>query len=266
VRRILPAKLAYSIVRWKNVLLTMLSFQLSRRRPRIVKALIRKGVERQLPDGYDVRTHFRPRYDPWDQRLCLVPDGDLFAAISNGSASVVTDTIETFTENGLKLASGEELEADVIVTATGLNLQALGGAQIAVDGREIELPKTMSYKGMMLGGVPNLAFSVGYTNASWTLKCDVCRLLNHMDEHGHRQCMPENHDASVTEEPFIDFSSSYVLRAIDQFPRQGSKRPWRLHQNYARDILALKFGAIEDGAMTFSNPAPVADAAEPVAA
>ena len=265
-RRHLPAKLAYSIVRWKNVLVTMLVFQLSRRRPRLMKSLIRKGLESRLPPGYDIDTHFKPRYNPWDQRMCLVPDGDLFESICNGRASVVTDTIETFTETGLKLASGAELEADLVVTATGLDLLPLGGLEMTVDGREIELPKTMGYKGMMLSGVPNLAASIGYTNASWTLKCDltceyVCRLLKHMDEHGYRQATPENNDPSVAEEPFIDFTSGYVLRAIDRFPRQGSKAPWRLYQNYARDIVALRHGKIEDGALRFSSPS--AEAIEP---
>jgi monooxygenase len=271
LRRLLPARAAYPILRWKNVLLTMLSFQLSRRRPKVVKALIRKGLERQLPPGYDIDTHFKPPYDPWDQRLCLVPDGDLFEAIGTGRASVVTDRIDTFTEKGLKLASGAELEADLIVTATGLNLLALGGMQIAVDGRDIELSQTMSYKGMMLSGVPNMAMALGYTNASWTLKCDltceyVCRLLNHMDEHGYRQCSPQNRDPSIAAQPFIDFSSSYVLRSIDQFPKQGSKAPWRLYQNYARDILSLRFGAIEDGAMQFSDAGSTVDAVEQVLA
>jgi cation diffusion facilitator CzcD-associated flavoprotein CzcO len=257
-------------MRWKNVLLTMLSFQLSRRRPRLMKRLIRKGIERQLPPGYDVDTHFKPSYDPWDQRLCLVPNGDLFEAVSAGRASVVTDHIDTFTETGIKLASGAQLDADLIVTATGLNLLALGGLQIAVDGRDVTLSETMSYKGMMLSGVPNFAFAVGYTNASWTLKCDltceyVCRLLNHMDEGGYRQCIPHNRDPGVAELPFIDFSSGYVLRSIDQFPKQGSKAPWRLHQNYPLDIMNLKFGSIEDGAMEFSGTASRTDAPEMVA-
>jgi monooxygenase len=258
-RRFLPPKLAYSIVRWKNVLVTMLVFQLSRRRPHVMKALIRKALENRLPPGYDIDTHFKPRYNPWDQRMCLVPDGDLFEAICDGRASVVTDTIETFTETGLRLASGAEREADLVVTATGLDLLPLGGMEMTVDGREIELPKTMGYKGMMLSGVPNMAASIGYTNASWTLKCDltceyVCRLLNHMDEHGYRQATPVNNDPSVREEPFIDFTSGYVLRAIDRFPRQGSKAPWRLYQNYARDIVALRHGKLEDGALVFSSP------------
>jgi monooxygenase len=272
LRRRLPARAAYSIVRWKNVLRTMFSFQLSRRRPGAMKALLRKGLEKQLPPGYDIDTHFKPQYNPWDQRLCLVPDGDLFKAISEGSASVVTDRIDTFTEQGLLLESGAELQADLIVTATGLNMLALGGMEIAVDGREVELSETMSYKGMMLSGVPNMALVIGYTNASWTLKCDltceyVCRLLRHMDEHGYSQCMPENRDPSVAALPFIDFSSGYVQRAIDKFPRQGSKAPWRLYQNYALDILSLKYGNVEDDAMQFSRAAsPSVDAPELITA
>ncbi|MGO8906154.1 MAG: flavin-containing monooxygenase [Solirubrobacteraceae bacterium] len=267
LRRALPAKVAYPLVRWKNVLLATLLYQLSRRRPELIKRLIRKGVQRQLPPGYDIDTHFKPRYDPWDQRMCLVPDGDLFEAISAGRASVVTDRIETFTEKGLLLASGAELEADVIVTATGLNMLALGGIELSVDGRAIELPRTTSYKGMMLGGVPNMAFAIGYTNASWTLKCDltceyVCRLLNHMDACGYEQCTLDDSDPGIERQPMIDFSSSYVQRAIDQFPKQGSKPPWRLYQNYPRDILSLRFGTVEDGAMSFSGGAVPARAVQ----
>ncbi|HEY5261838.1 MAG TPA: NAD(P)/FAD-dependent oxidoreductase [Solirubrobacteraceae bacterium] len=271
LRRLLPARLSYPILRWKNVLLTMASFQLSRRRPGLMRNLVRKGLERQLPAGYDIDTHFNPDYNPWDQRLCLVPNGDLFEAIGQGRASVVTDRIDAFTEHGIKLQSGAELEADVIVTATGLNLLALGGIEIAVDGLEVELAKTMSYKGMMLSGVPNFAFAVGYTNASWTLKCDltceyVCRLLKHMDELGCAQCVPRNRDPSVRELPFLDFSSGYVQRSIDKFPKQGSKAPWRLHQNYALDIVNLKFGSVEDGAMEFSGTRSAVRAPVPVGA
>jgi cation diffusion facilitator CzcD-associated flavoprotein CzcO len=266
VRRALPPKAAYSVVRWKNVLLTMASFQISRRRPAVMKALLRKGLERELPRGYDLDTHFKPRYDPWDQRLCLVPDGDLFKSLRRGEASIVTDTIDTFTSTGIRLTSGIELEADVIVTATGLNLLAFGGMQFAVDGQEVSLPETMGYKGMMLTGVPNAAAAIGYTNASWTLKCDltceyVCRLLAHMDEHGYGSVMPVNNDPSVELQPFIDFSSGYVLRAIDKFPKQGSKAPWRLYQNYARDIVSLRYGALEDGALQFEPARAEADAA-----
>jgi cation diffusion facilitator CzcD-associated flavoprotein CzcO len=239
-------------------MLTMLSFQLSRRRPALAKRLLRRGVEKRLPAGYDVDTHFKPRYGPWDQRLCLVPDGDLFEAISEGRASIVTDRIETFTESGVRLASGAELDADVIVTATGLNLLALGGVQLAVDGREIDVSETMSYKGMMLSGVPNLAVAFGYTNASWTLKADltceyVCRLLNHMESNGYRECRPRERDESEPSQPFIDFSSGYVQRAIDRFPRQGTRAPWRLYQNYALDVLALRFGSVVDDAIRFSR-------------
>ena len=261
IRRILPTRAAYSLVRWKNVLLQMAVFHLSRRRPRLVKALIRRGVERRLPPGYDVDEHFKPPYNPWDQRMCLVPDGDLFEALGDGSASIVTDRIRSFTETGLVLESGAELDADVIVTATGLNLIPLGGLELAVDGEEVALSETMGYKGMMLSGVPNLAFAVGYTNASWTLKADLtseylCRLLNHMDAHGYGRVTPRNSDPSVEPEPFIDFNSGYVLRAIDKFPTQGSRAPWRLHQNYARDILVLRRGALEDGSLEFVRTAP----------
>ncbi len=271
LRRWLPARAVYPVMRWKSVLLMMLSFQFSRRRPRAMKALIRKGIERRLPPGFDIDRHFTPTYKPWDQRMCLVRDGDLFEAIREGRASVVTDRIETFTEQGLKLASGAELEADLVVTATGLNLLALGGLEIAVDGREVALSETMSYKGMMLSGVPNLAFTAGYTNASWTLKCDlthdyVCRLLKRMDEHGDRQCTPRNGDPSVAELPFIDLASGYVLRSIDQFPKQGSKAPWRLYQNYPLDVMSLRFGALEDGAMEFSGAGAAVETLERVPA
>jgi monooxygenase len=258
LRRRFSDKTAYAITRWKNVALASLSYRLSRRRPQMMRTLIRRGVERQLPEGYDVDTHFKPRYDPWDQRMCLVPDGDLFKAIRKGTASVATDTIETFTETGVKLTSGEELEADVIIAATGLNLQPLGGMDLVVDGREVDLPEAMAYKGMMLGDVPNLAFTVGYTNASWTLKADltseyVCRLLRHMDKHGHRQATPAR-DAAVREEPFLDFTAGYVQRALHLFPKQGDRAPWRLRQNYPLDIRTLRHGAIDDGTMVFSSP------------
>jgi monooxygenase len=258
LRRALPAKVAYGLVRWKNVAISTLFFQLCRRAPKLAKALIRKRVEQQLPPGYDLDTHFTPSYEPWDQRLCLVPDGDLFAAIRAGRASVVTDRIDSFTGDGLRLASGAELEADLVVTATGLNLLAVGGMRIAVDGTEIQLSETLGYKGMMLSGVPNFAIALGYTNASWTLKCDltceyVCRVLNHMDERGYRQCMPRERDPALPTQPFIDLNSGYVRRAIDQFPKQGLEAPWRLHQNYARDVALLRYGALEDEALEFSS-------------
>jgi monooxygenase len=271
LRRALPARIAYPIVRWKNVVLTTIFFQLSRRAPRFIKALIRKGVERRLPAGYDVDSHFTPRYNPWDQRVCLTPDGDLFEAIGKRRASIVTDRIEAFTEQGLRLASGTVLEADLVVTATGLKLLPLGGMTIAADGREVELSETVGYKGIMFSGVPNLAVALGYTNASWTLKCDltceyVCRLLNHMDEHGYRQCTPRAPDPSLPTQPMIDLTSGYVLRSIDSFPKQGARTPWRLHQNYARDILLLRRGALEDEGMEFSNAGSAVERTERLAA
>jgi len=251
LQRALPEKAAYALVRWKNVLLMMGSFKLSRWKPDFMRKVIRKGVAKNLPAGYDVDTHFNPRYNPWQQRMCLVPDNDMFEAIANGSASVVTDSVETFTESGIKLASGEELEADIIVTATGLNLLFLGGMEISLDGEPVDFSKAVAYKGMMICGVPNLAVTLGYTNASWTLKCDlvahyVCRLLNHMDEHGHTVCTPAAPGPAVPLEPFIDFNSGYVLRSIDTLPRQGATSPWRLHQNYFRDVRLLKRGPVDD--------------------
>ena len=251
VQRLLSPKAAYALVRWKNVLLMLGSFHLSRWKPDFMRNVIRKGVVKHLPDGYDVDTHFNPHYNPWEQRMCLVPDSDLFEAIADGSASVVTDAVDTFTETGVKLASGEELEADVIVTATGLNLLLLGGIEVSLDGEPVDFAKRVAYKGMMICGVPNLALTLGYTNASWTLKCDltseyVCRLLNHMDQHGQTSCTPVAPGPSVPLEPFIDFNSGYVLRSIDTLPRQGATSPWRLHQNYFRDVRLLRRGPVDD--------------------
>ena len=257
LRARLPSKLAYHLIRWRNVLWGMYFFQLSRRKPARVKQLILGGVKMALGPDYDIATHFTPRYNPWDQRLCLVPDGDLFKAIREKRASVVTNEIDTFTKNGIRLKDGSELEADIIVTATGLVLQVLGGMEIAVDGRTVDFARTLNYKGMMYSDVPNLASSFGYTNASWTLKCDltceyVCRLINYMDRHGYRKCMPHNVDPSITELPSLDFSSGYVQRSVAKMPKQGSKRPWRLYQNYALDIVTLRYGKIDDGVMQYS--------------
>ncbi len=257
LRRNFPAKLAYHLIRWRNGMWGMYFFQLSRRKPARVKQLILGGVRMALGPDYDIATHFTPRYNPWDQRLCLVPDGDLFNAIKEKRASVVTKAIDSFTKNGIRLKDGSELEADIIVTATGLNLQVVGGMEVTVDGSAIDFARTLNYKGMMYSDVPNLASSFGYTNASWTLKCDltcgyVCRLINYMDRHGYKQCMPHNVDPSITEVPWIDFSSGYVQRSIAKMPKQGSKRPWRLYQNYALDIVTLRFGKVDDGVMRYS--------------
>ncbi len=259
--RFLPPKTRYPVIRWKNVLLTMLSYQLSRRRPQLMKNVLRKGLQRQLPAGFDIDTHFSPRYDPWDQRLCLVPDGDLFKALGTGRASVVTDQIETFTESGIQLASGKHLDADVIVSATGLNMLALGGMDLVVDGKEVALGETVAYKGMMLSDVPNLAIAIGYTNASWTLKADlvseyVCRLLAYLDEHGYDYVAPRWTEGALPANPFIDLNSGYVMRSIAKFPKQGNRAPWRLYQNYVRDVLLIKRGKIEDEALEFSRAVP----------
>ncbi|HEY1918836.1 MAG TPA: NAD(P)/FAD-dependent oxidoreductase [Streptosporangiaceae bacterium] len=261
LRKLLGDRLSYPVTRWKNVALTTAVYQLSRRKPKLMRKLIRAGVARQLPAGYDVDTHFNPVYQPWDQRLCLVPDGDLFKAIKRGQASVVTDRITTFTETGIELASGEHLDADIIVTATGLNLMLLGGMTLTVDGQPVVAPQTMAYKGMMLSGVPNFAFTIGYTNASWTLKADlvseyICRLLAHMDARGYRQCMPVENDPSMPKRPLMDFMAGYVLRSIDQLPKSGSKAPWRLGMSYAQDVLTLRYGKIDDTVMQFSTPPP----------
>jgi len=259
MRRWLPAKLAYALTRWKRVLLGMYFYGLCQRKPEKVKSLLLGGVRAYLGPDYDVARHFTPRYKPWDQRLCLVPDGDFFLAIRKRKALVVTDEIECFTTTGLKLKSGQELAADLVVTATGLELKVLGGLQISVDGRPVDLAQTVSYKAMMYSGVPNLAASMGYTNASWTLKCDltceyVCRLLNHMRKHGRRQCTPTLKDASMPVEPWSDFSSGYVQRAAHLFPKRGTVAPWKLKQNYIHDLLTLRYSRVDDGAMVFSNP------------
>jgi monooxygenase len=257
--RWLPERLAHGLTRWKNVLLTQFFYTLARRRPELMKRKILGAVRKQLGPDYDVGKHFTPTYNPWDQRLCLAPDGDFFEGIRAGKASVVTDQIDTFTETGLQLRSGERLEADIVVTATGLDLTILGGIEVVVDGAAVDLSKALLYKGMMLSDVPNLTAALGYTNASWTLKSEltaqyVCRLLNHMDAQGYAWCVPSRRDASIAEEPAISLTSGYVQRASAILPKQGSKRPWRLHQNYALDMAALTFGALEDGTMVFGRP------------
>ncbi|HEY0366353.1 MAG TPA: NAD(P)/FAD-dependent oxidoreductase, partial [Pyrinomonadaceae bacterium] len=259
LRRCLPAPTAYALTRWKNVLLQRFFYKLARSRPEAFKRMLRKKVRQELGEQYDLK-HFTPQYNPWDQRLCLVPDSDLFKAIRGGRVSVVTDHIDTFTETGIQLKSGEHLDADIIVTATGLVLKLMAGLQLVVDGAPVELSQTLAYKGMMYSDVPNLASAFGYTNASWTLKCDltaeyVCRILKHMDKHGYAQCTPRVNDLQHTEEPVLDFTSGYVLRALHTLPRQGSKTPWRVHQNYMKDLSMIRFGRVDDGAMEF-KPAP----------
>jgi cation diffusion facilitator CzcD-associated flavoprotein CzcO len=258
LREKLPAAHAYAATRWKNVLLTMAFFNYCRAYPKQAKRMLVAQAKKELGGAVDAK-HFTPRYNPWDQRLCLVPDGDLFDSIKEGRAEVVTDEIERFTETGLRLKSGRELEADLIVTATGLTLRFFGGLQVDVDGQRVVPHDTMIYKGMMFSGVPNVAFAFGYTNASWTLKCDltsayVARLLNHMDRHGYTTACPER-DPAVSEIPFVDFSSGYVQRHLHELPTQGETRPWRLYQNYALDILTMRHGKLDDPAMRFTRGA-----------
>jgi monooxygenase len=257
LRARMPAERAYAVTRWKNVLFGMGFYAFCRRYPERAKKFLVKLVEKQV--GRDaVNEHFTPSYNPWDQRLCLVPDADLFDAIKAGRAEVVTDHIETFTERGIQLRGGRELEADLIVTATGLKLKLLGGVALDVDGRRWEPTQALVYKGMMFSDVPNLAFASGYTNASWTLKVDltsryVCRLLRYMDAKGYRIVTPRRNDPEIGELPLLDFTSGYVQRSIAQFPKQGSRKPWRLFQNYALDRLTLERSRVDDDAVEFSR-------------
>ncbi|MCW2740738.1 MAG: Flavin-containing monooxygenase [Blastococcus sp.] len=258
LRTKLPVKLAYPIVRWKNVLLTTLLYQFSRRRPAAARRLIRRLTARQLPEGFDIDTHFNPPYDPWDQRLCLVPDGDLFRTLRAGQASIATGRIARFTEKGVELESGEHLDADVIITATGLNLMPMGGMSLRIDGEPVDVSTTVSYKGMMLSGVPNFTLVIGYTNASWTLKADlvnryVCRLLKHLDAEGYVSATPVA-PPEGGDQPFLDLASGYVQRSLANLPKQGARKPWRLNQNYLLDVGLLRRGPLDDEGMTFQRP------------
>lgn len=256
-RRMLPARLAYRLVRAKNVLLATFFFRVSRRHPGRVRRWLMGQVADALPPGYDVERHFGPRYGPWDQRLCLVPDGDLFEAIASGRASVATGAIATFTEWGLRLDNGQEVEADLVVTATGLELEMLGGVEIVVDGRRVETSQALLYKSLMVADVPNLVLTFGYTNASWTLKADLtsvwlCRLVRELDRRGARAAVARR-DPAVRETPFLDFSSGYITRAADRLPKQGDRDPWRSHQNYLRDLFALRWKSLDDGTLRFER-------------
>lgn len=263
LRRIMPAMWAYKLSRWKNVGLMTAIYKFSQRYPSVMKKRLIGRVRQELGTDFDVETHFTPRYKPWEQRMCLIPDGDMFEAIKSGHASVVTGEIETFTEKGILLKSGRELEADIIVTATGLVMQACGGAELTVDGERVDTSKVLAYKGVMMSGVPNFASVFGYINASWTLKADlicnyVCRLLNFMDRKGMRQATPVPRGEKAVTGFVENFTPNYIRRALASWPKQGSKAPWRVYQNYFRDTMALKWSRIDDGALEFSNPVPVA--------
>jgi monooxygenase len=254
----LPSKIAHRLIRAKNVLLSMYLYNYARRKPEAAANAIRKMAAKQLGPDFDVGKHLTPRYKPWDQRLCIVPNADLFKAIRGGKASMVTDEIESFTPGGLRLRSGEQIDADIVVTATGLKLKLLGGASVTVDGARVNLGDTVSYKGMMSSGVPNLVSVFGYTNASWTLKAEliakfVCRLLAHMKAGGYDTCVPMLNGQDQGTQPAVDLTSGYIQRAAAYLPRQGLHKPWIYHQNYAVDLAAFKFAGLDDGAMQFER-------------
>ncbi len=258
LRRRLPAPLGHRLARLKQIVLTAAFYELSRRRPALVKRLLRAGLKRRLPAGFDVDRHFKPSYAPWDQRLCIVPDDDLFEAIGQRRAAVVTDTIETFTETGVRLRSGTQLDADVIVTATGLELLALGGTELSVDGRPVDVAATIAYKGTLFTGIPNAALAIGYTNASWTLKAEliceyVCRLLAFMDSHGYDWCVPLEPDESQPRLPLLNLTSGYVRRASDRLPKQTDRAPWRMNQSWFADVRDLRRARIDDGGIRFGH-------------
>ena len=258
LKMILPVRAAYFLTRWKNILLTSLFFKMSRKYPVRTKTRLVNLVKDELGPDFDVEKHFTPKYKPWDQRMCLVPDGDLFNSIKAGKASVVTDHIDKFTEDGIKLKSGDEITADIIVTATGIELNVLNDVKVSIDGRDIEPHNRLAYKGMMLGGVPNLAFSFGYVNASWTLRADltceyVCRLLNQMDKQNVSICLPQEDPKAEADDDYIDFTSGYVQRGLGRLPQQGKKSPWRNYQNYILDIFLVRLFSIKDSTLRFYN-------------
>ena len=258
IRRVLPARLAYRLARWRSILFGIYFYGLTRRRPEVAKQALLSLVRQQLGEEYDIDTHFTPAYNPWDQRLCLAPDGDFFAAIRAGKVSIVTDHIETFTEKGLRLRSGKELTADILVCATGLNMKIMSGVQLVVDGAPVDLAKTLIYKGTMYRDIPNLASAFGYVNASWTLKCEliaqhVCRLLNYMDRHGYTQCTPRLREPIISEEPMMGLTSGYMQRARDTLPRQSTRQPWKMHQNYLRDVVSLRLSTVKNGTLEFTR-------------
>jgi monooxygenase len=258
LRKSLPPKAAYSVARWKSVLSGALFFRIARRAPRFAKESLLRSVREALGPSYDVAKHFTPRYGVWEQRVCLIPDGDLFESLRSGRAEVVTDQIDRITPTGISLKSGQELAADLIVKATGLELEVAGGCEFTVDGRRFEPAESFNYKGCMFTGMPNFIYTFGYTNASWTLKADliaefVCRLLRQMQAKGADRCMPRDPAPDVGRVPWLDFSSSYVKRALSRLPSQGAKRPYRLYQNYLLDLLLLRYGRIEDGVLELAS-------------
>lgn len=258
LRPVVGANWLHAVARWRSILVNMAFYTLAQRFPQAIARLLITQVRNQLGAEYDVATHFTPRYGPWDQRLCVVPNGDLFAAIKTGRASVATDGIKGFTRTGIQIETGQELPADIVVTATGLQMQVLGGATLAVDGVPVDPGKTLTYKGTMYSDVPNLASVFGYTNASWTLKCEliaryVCRLINYMDQHGYVSCTPQRAGAAASDDPTLNLDAGYIRRAAGTLPRQGRRKPWRMYQNYIRDLLLLRFSRIPDTTLRFAG-------------
>ena len=259
----LPKNVAHMVNRWKAIAMATGQYQVARRFPKVFKKALRDMATRRLPEGFDYDKHFSPRYNPWDERVCLAPNGDFFKTIKAGKADVVTDTIETFTETGIKLTSGTELQADIIITATGLNMQLFGGATATRNGEPIDLTKSMTYKGLMLSGVPNMAITFGYTNASWTLKADlvsefICRVLNYMDANGFDRVEPQHPGDAIDEQPFMDFTPGYFRRAMDTLPKSGSEAPWKLKQNYFFDLRLIRHGKVDEESLHFTkHRAPV---------
>jgi cation diffusion facilitator CzcD-associated flavoprotein CzcO len=268
LERVLPESVAFRIVRWKNILVSIGIYQISRRAPTFARDLLRKIAVKDLPQGYEVDKHFKPRYQPWDQRLCVMPDSDFYKSIHSGRASVVTGEIDTFTEQGIQLKSGEELQADIIVTATGLRMLALGAVQLVVDGTPINPGDEFIYKGTMLSNIPNFAFCIGYTNAAWTLRADlastyVCRVLNHMDRHGYRTCRPACDSGSLEARPLLGLTSGYVMRSAADLPKSATQAPWLIRQNYIRDMITMKLSRLKDGVLQFSKAVPIKQVHEP---
>ena len=256
--KVLGPQRGYAWARRKNIFIQTAVYRFCQRYPQRARRLIRRLTIKQLPDGYPVDVHFNPRYNPWDQRMCLVPSGNLFRSIRQGKASVVTDRIETFTATGVRVASGEELEADIIVTATGLRLQAFGGIEMYIDGERVDIPKKIAFRGLMLDGIPNFAFLIGYTNASWTLKVGLvcehfCRLLARMDELDADTCMVELPYPHMETRPLLNFAAGYVQRALDELPRQGTRSPWQLAMSVKTDVRVLRDGPVDDRNLHFSR-------------
>ncbi len=258
LRKYLPLKFTYWLIRWRNILRQQYYFRLCKKYPKGVKNVIIREVKKKLGNDFDVKTHFTPKYNPWDQRMCLVPDGDLFEQINQGKASVVTDHIKNFTENGILLKSGKELKADVIITATGLNLEMLSTVEFFIDNKSVDISKTVTYKGMMYSGIPNLASTFGYTNASWTLGADltseyVCRVINHMKRNNYDVVCPKPNIGIEADPDYLNLTSGYIKRSLNIFPKQGKKAPWRNNQNYLIDIFQMKYGRIDDGEISFEK-------------